>query len=672
MPVVPSTLIGRALMLALALFAMIGFAIGGCERRMATQPSPEPIGTLQAARSTPIEPRKPNLPRSAAPLGNIQMEWSPRPRTHALASIVFGIDDSPAESFGKPIHVRATPGNDLFVIDSAMKDLFSWPATDRSLVSIRKWEQEHAPVACATASDGSLAVAYSDRESGEVAIIAARGAETSCTVPAGVAFRPGGLAFVGDSLWVSNLAVHRIEVFRSTSGHWLRSIGRSGDGPGEFRTPTNLAVSPDGSVCVVDTMNHRVQILAADGTWQRSIGRAGDGMGCFALPRDAAFGPDGTLFVVDAKLGRVQAFDDRGDVIAVFGDAGDDSQKLVSPSSLAVLSQLPGDADEPPDGFEADYYILVSERYAEPGLRAYAWGRITTTTALHAAPLERSRPLVDGIEPAINPHWSPAQCNACHPSGDGAPRVIPIAQADRICLSCHDGKKAHDEPHPTGRLARTATVKTPEDWPTDAGRLACLTCHDIRQHCEAAARRPAINPAMLRGYDSAQADSYCRSCHVEDASWQFSPHQQVDAGGAVNSRTCLFCHTDVPDVTADGARRGQPLLRTNTSQGCLVCHVRHWDVSERGHVDRPVTNEIRDFLPSQVEDAVGARAAGNNGPSRLPLGDDRVTCYTCHNPHQPELFPAGSILGQRSTATEDTHAALRVPSETLCLTCHEK
>ncbi|QDV92048.1 NHL repeat protein [Phycisphaerae bacterium RAS2] len=672
MPVVPSPVIGRALSFALAVLAVIGVALTGCERRIATESSSE-----RAGRSVPVTdarpaPREPAAPRSAAPLGNLRMPGSPRSRTDALASLVFGIDDSPAEQLGKPIHVRATRGGNLFVVDAFVNRLLNWTSDDESIAQVNQPNGERPIVACAINPDGGIAAAFAERNRGEVTILDWTWQEHHCRVATDVAFQPGGLAFVGKELWVSNTAMHRIEVFSDHSGQWLRSIGRSGDGLGEFRYPTNLAMSSDGSVCVVDTMNHRVQVLAADGTWQRTIGRAGDAAGCFSLPRDAGFGPDGTLFVVDAKLGRVQAFGDHGEVIAIFGDAGDESQKLVSPSSLAVVAQLPGEAEAPPDGFKTDYYIIVAERYAEPGLRAYAWGRTTTTAALNAAPLKRSRPLVEGVEPAINPHWSPAQCNACHAPEDGAPRAIPIAQADQTCLACHDGRKAHDEPHPTGRLARTATVKTPEDWPTDAGRLTCLTCHDIRQHCDAGARRPAVNPAMLRGYDSARADSYCRSCHVEDASWQFSPHRQVDAGGAVNSRTCLFCHTDVPDLTADGARRGQPLLRTNTSQGCLACHVRHWDVSERGHVDRPMTDEIRDWLTARRVDSDGSKSAAGAVPSPLPLGDDRVTCYTCHNPHQPELFPAGSPLGQRSAAAEDAHAALRVPSATLCMECHEK
>lgn len=672
MPVVPSTLIGRALLLAITVAMLVGLALAGCERRLATGASSGTADSSAPVAGAQSAPREPVVRRSAVPLGNLRMTWSARSRTDALASLVFGIDDSLTKEIGKPIHLRATAENDMFVVDAVRNDLLFWSASDQSYASKRWWKRERVPLASATAPDGSLAVACSDRAGSEVTILGAGGRESLCAAPAGVEFRPGGLAFVGEELWVSNLAAHRIEVYHGASGKWLRSIGRNGDASGEFRYPTNLAVSPDGRVCIVDTMNHRVQRFAHDGTWQQTIGRAGDGIGCFSLPRDAGFGPDGTLFVVDAKLGRVQAFDERGEVIAIFGEAGDESQKLVSPSSLAAVSQLPGEATAPPDGFDADYYIIVAERYAEPGLRAYAWGRDHAATARIAAPLVRSRPLVEGVEPAINPHWSSTQCNACHASGDGAPQAIPVAKADQTCLACHDGRKAHDEPHPTGRLARTATVKTPEDWPTDAGRLTCLTCHDIRQHCDAGARRPADNPAMLRGYESGRADSYCRTCHMEDASWQFSPHRQVDASGAVNSRTCLFCHTDAPDVPADGARRGHSLLRTESSQGCLACHVRHWDVSERGHVDRPVTDEVRAWLASGRAVANGSTTGSGESSSRLPLGGDRVTCYTCHNPHQPELFPAGSDLGQRSVAAEDAHAALRIPSATLCLACHER
>ena len=35
-------------------------------------------------------------------------------------------------------------------------------------------------------------------------------------------------------------------------GHFLRSMGSSGDGPGEFQSPGSFSVSPDGAVAVFD------------------------------------------------------------------------------------------------------------------------------------------------------------------------------------------------------------------------------------------------------------------------------------------------------------------------------------------------------------------------------------------------------------------------------------
>jgi DNA-binding beta-propeller fold protein YncE len=61
----------------------------------------------------------------------------------------------------------------------------------------------------------------------------------------------------------SNL-VARISVF-DRSGKFLRVIGRSGTGPGEFRTPHALEFDSQGRLIVADRHNHRIQILSRDG-----------------------------------------------------------------------------------------------------------------------------------------------------------------------------------------------------------------------------------------------------------------------------------------------------------------------------------------------------------------------------------------------------------------------
>src|SRR5262245_29481814 len=58
--------------------------------------------------------------------------------------------------------------------------------------------------------------------------------------------------------------VGRSSVF-DKSGKFLRVIGKTGSGPGEFRTPHGLAFDSQNRLIVADRHNHRVQVLTKDG-----------------------------------------------------------------------------------------------------------------------------------------------------------------------------------------------------------------------------------------------------------------------------------------------------------------------------------------------------------------------------------------------------------------------
>jgi DNA-binding beta-propeller fold protein YncE len=62
--------------------------------------------------------------------------------------------------------------------------------------------------------------------------------------------------------------IGRISVF-DKSGKFLRTIGKTGTGPGEFRTPHALEFDSQGRLVVADRHNHRVQILTKDGKFVR-------------------------------------------------------------------------------------------------------------------------------------------------------------------------------------------------------------------------------------------------------------------------------------------------------------------------------------------------------------------------------------------------------------------
>jgi hypothetical protein len=60
--------------------------------------------------------------------------------------------------------------------------------------------------------------------------------------------------------------IGRISVF-DRNGKFLRVIGKTGTGPGEFRTPHGLVFDSQGRLIVADRHNHRVQILTKDGKY---------------------------------------------------------------------------------------------------------------------------------------------------------------------------------------------------------------------------------------------------------------------------------------------------------------------------------------------------------------------------------------------------------------------
>ena len=88
------------------------------------------------------------------------------------------------------------------------------------------------------------------------------------TDPTDVATAPNGDVYVAEShtdVEDPNL-VGRISVFDRT-GRFIRTIGKTGTGPGEFRTPHAIVFDSQGRLIVADRHNHRIQILTKEGKY---------------------------------------------------------------------------------------------------------------------------------------------------------------------------------------------------------------------------------------------------------------------------------------------------------------------------------------------------------------------------------------------------------------------
>jgi hypothetical protein len=76
-------------------------------------------------------------------------------------------------------------------------------------------------------------------------------------------------------------------------GKFVRTIGRAGDGPGEFRSPQGMAVFPDGRVVVSDVGHRGFLLFGADGAFVRTVPFGEAGMAPTTVLRH---GEDGVVF----------------------------------------------------------------------------------------------------------------------------------------------------------------------------------------------------------------------------------------------------------------------------------------------------------------------------------------------------------------------------------------
>ncbi|MCG3131430.1 MAG: hypothetical protein FLDDKLPJ_02222 [Phycisphaerae bacterium] len=299
--------------------------------------------------------------------------------------------------------------------------------------------------------------------------------------------------------------------------------------------------------------------------------------------------------------------------------------------------------------------------------------------------------LAAGQDAGLSPHWRADGCAACHEGDTKSPGPVPRERVDVLCLTCHDGKSAVRERHPVGRRFTSDQVENPGNWPLVDGRLSCVTCHDFSAHCRVAPQRPRDNPHFLRESAGAGGSAAnCGVCHAAARAPRHNPHLMTDPGTGAGEASCGFCHSGPVASGASAVRTGRAALHTDEVTLCGACHAEHVDFFEPGHTGALMTaslvDQLRRWTREELSETGGRDLPAASSPTAEPGADSatfglglpldaagRITCSTCHNPHERGVFPVESPLGKGGlTFPRDVvaPAQLRAPPTTLCGACH--
>ncbi|PCH63073.1 MAG: hypothetical protein COC19_01805 [SAR86 cluster bacterium] len=150
---------------------------------------------------------------------------------------------------------------------------------------------------------------------------------------------PHGIDVDNDgNVWVTD-AVSEARAPEGTRGHQvikfsptgevlmvLGTPGEAGSGPNHFNAPADVVVADNGDIFVADghsdSTNNRVVKFSSDGTYLKSWGKTGYAPGEFRTLHAIAIDSKGRLFVGDRSNNRIQIFDQEGEFISQWTQYG--------------------------------------------------------------------------------------------------------------------------------------------------------------------------------------------------------------------------------------------------------------------------------------------------------------------------------------------------------------
>ncbi len=255
-------------------------------------------------------------------------------------------------------------------------------------------------------------------------------------------------------------------------------------------------------------------------------------------------------------------------------------------------------------------------------------------------------PQQDRPAPAYkNPHTTCAACHASDKPRSGGALFAPGADPSSACINCHDYAENH---HPVDfRPADASRIP----FPLFDGTVRCLTCHEIHGGPDKTGTE-----RLLRGGPYPDRREICFHCHSQEAYASIDPHRMLDAENRVRQvngqPVCLLCHSKMPDPVNDYTTDVR--FRADVGFLCWRCHPPMPDPFFSTHfLVTPSAQTLENMKQAEERDLI-----------ILPLVPrGRITCSTCHNPHQRGVL-------QHESAAKGADSRHKIRTRDLCSDCH--
>lgn len=150
-----------------------------------------------------------------------------------------------------------------------------------------------------------------------------------------------------------------------------------------------------------------------------------------------------------------------------------------------------------------------------------------------------------------------------------------------------------------------------------------------------------------------------------------NPHDQVNDEGEILWGRCVICHVNVPDIEKERSIKDVKLrFKEELKDLCFRCHpTKRHPGAEGGISARMSGYAAKDHLVVPRTDILlNMRFTKKEVFTSIPLDPDtgKVTCATCHNPHE-----RGVLFG-RGDWGADSAMRLRTEGLDICQYCHRK